>query len=57
MKTTTRQHINEAALGMTKLLTKITGMPDEEIDKIIDWDNAFHLKWSVKDMVEKANES
>ncbi len=38
--TITRQHLNNAALSVAKLLGMVTGMTDEQIDEIMDGDEA-----------------
>lgn len=43
----TRQHLNTAALGLTKLLTMITRMPDTEIDAIIEHNDAITIDQSI----------
>ncbi len=50
--TTTRQHLNNAALSVAKLLGMVTGMTDAEIDEIIDNDEAFRLAQVANDLCE-----
>jgi len=50
--TTTRQHLNNAALSVAKLLGMITGMADAEIDEIIDNAEAFRLAEVASDLCE-----
>ncbi len=50
----TRQHLNEAALSVAKLLGMITGMSDDEIDEILSFDAVGHLAESARNLHEYA---
>lgn len=49
---TTRQHLNEAALSVTKLLGIITGMTDAEIDEILSFYEVGNLAESARNLHE-----
>jgi hypothetical protein len=51
---TTRQYVNEAALSVAKLLGIITRMTDDEIDEIIDHDEAEQLAETARRIREYA---
>lgn len=48
--TTTRRHLNEAALSVSKLLGMVTGMTDDEIDEIMDHDEVGALALIAHDL-------
>ena len=52
----TRIHLNEAALGVTKLLTMATRKTDAELNLIIGYDDAKVLNNTVEDLVKLAEE-
>jgi hypothetical protein len=47
---TTRQHLNETALCLSRLLGMITGMSDDEIDEIMDSDEVARLAKAAQDL-------
>lgn len=53
---TTRQHLNEAALHVAKLLSVITRMTDAEIDEITDRGEVEHLAEAARRVHEYAAE-
>jgi len=51
---TTRQHLNEAAHSVAKLLGMIRGMTDDEIDRMITIHEAFLLAKSAHSLATYA---
>ena len=51
---TTRQRLNEAALGCAQLLGMVRGMTDDKIDEIMDHDEVERLRDAVQDLVAYA---
>ena len=52
----TRAHLNSAALSVAKLLGLVRGMPDDEIDNIMDNDEAGALAKTARDLAVYAEE-
>ena len=50
--TTTRQHLNEAALSVVEVLGMIRGMTDAKIDEIMSFDEVGHLAESARNLCE-----
>lgn len=53
-KPTSKACINSAALGLAQLLTLTTRMTDEQVDEVMDNDEAIRLDVSVHSLLDYA---
>ncbi len=50
----TRLLVNETAANVAKLLSMMTGMPDDQVEYLVSNQEAFLMKAASEDMVAKA---